>query len=151
MLTSLYLLKYSSLEKAFLTTASRLVGATFRTNDAYNPKLRQKGITPAPNIVIEREAISIGIAWAFTLFTANMTTSVIKKLKMGETPGTFITIAFGNIIAEGVSRLLAYRTLKNKPQLPTGRSNSPAAQRPFSPLMPTASYPVYVPCTFPYH
>lgn len=106
----------ANLGSAFITCASRMVGASYRVYDAYDPKLRGSAVSPEPALVIKREGISLGLAWVFGLFTAMANTALSTRLGFKDKNSKlvqFTTVVIANALAEGVSRILAYRGLQS--------------------------------------
>lgn len=134
----------ANLGSAFLTCASRMVGASFRVYDAYDPRLRATAVSPEPGVVIRREAISLGLAWSFGLFTAMANSALSARLGFKGKNSIlvqFTTVAVANALAEGVSRLLAYRGLQsNAPAsaVPSFITAPPAIITPANPFQGTA-------------
>jgi hypothetical protein len=105
----LALLNRLSVGSAFVSCAGRMVGASYRVWDAYNPKLRQQGITPVPELVVRRESISLGLSWVFGLFTSILAGEMERAFKIPAKVGMFLNVVFANVLAEGISRLATYR------------------------------------------
>ena len=130
----------ANLGSAFLTCASRMVGASYRVYDAYDPKLRATAVSPEPEVVIKREAISLGLAWCFGLFTAMANTALSTRLGFKGKNSIlvqFTTVAIANALAEGVSRLLAYRGLQpnaSASTIPSFSMAPPAIMTPANPF-----------------
>ncbi len=131
----------TNIATAFVTSASRMVGASYRVYDAYDPKLREGAISPQPEVVIKREGISLALAWMFGLFTAAVNSNVSRKLGLKDKSllVSFFTIVIANALAEGVSRLISYQGVSSK-KTSTPTQYPPKGQSaPFSALPSLAS------------
>lgn len=98
-----------ALQSAFVAIASRLVGATFRVAETYNPVLQKTRMISDPQIVFKREAITIAMAWGFALFTNLLLTPLAKRNHWSIPTTLFLTGILGTFIAESVARWCAYR------------------------------------------
>lgn len=118
----------TNIATAFVTSASRMVGASYRVYDAYDPKLREGAISPQPEVVIKREGISLALAWMFGLFTAAVNSNVSRKLGLKDKSllVSFFTIVIANALAEGVSRLISYQGVGPKQVTQTNQASNPA-------------------------
>lgn len=108
-----------NLGTAFVAIASKMVGSTYRIQDAYNPRLQQTAVSPQPDIVVKRESISLAMTWVFALFISQFTHSLRSKFNIGTLAAQLIAIVFSNTLSEGVSRYLSYRSLNKNYQTPT--------------------------------
>lgn len=104
-----------NLTNAFISVAPRSVGGSFRVVDAFDPALRARGISPEPKAVIKRELVSVSLVWIFTLLSSGLVNGLQKRLKWPRGLVTLVTALAGNIIAEGLARVVAYRQMDNPP------------------------------------
>src|SRR5688572_23019495 len=96
---------------AFLGVAGRTVGGSYRFWESTDPHFRNNGLTPPPPVVAQRELISIGLGWIFTLITSEVVLAFNQKWKMPSNVAKLLIILIGNIVAEGIARFFAYRQL----------------------------------------
>lgn len=95
---------------AFIATASRMVGATFRVGEAYRPDLQKNGATLNPSLILEREGIGLGLAWGISFLATKYSVPLVRRLKASAAWVTFAVTLIGNALAEIISRVIAYRS-----------------------------------------
>jgi hypothetical protein len=103
-----------AIQTAFIAIASRIVGSGFRVAETYNPALQKAGLVMKPEVVIKREAITMGLAWCFALLTNMVIAPIGKRMGVNRNLITFLTSLIGTATAETVARSVAYRNLKHK-------------------------------------
>jgi hypothetical protein len=135
-----------SFEDAFLAIASRSAGSVYRIADAYNPQLQDNNVTPRPELVVNRELITLVLAFGFGLLSSPAMTLLSTFLKIqSEAARKFLVVVTASAIAEGVSRAFVYRALDRKPK--THPSAYPPVSNPPSGLAGQFGQPM--PSAFP--
>lgn len=139
-----------AIQTAFIAIASRIVGSSYRVAETFNPELKKAGLVMKPDVVIKREAITIGLAWGFSLLTNIVISPMCKRLKVNPNLVTFFTLIVGSVTAEALARLIAYRKMNNSIPTPQTHVAAPMSQETshasaahvITPVKPSAVQPV---------
>ncbi len=127
---------------ALVSVASRMVGASFRVGEAYNPHLRNSGATLDPQVILNRELVGLALAWIFSFAASRFSSPLVRRFNLSAQWVTFAITLLGNALAETISRVIAYR--KKPPPAPTGgsdryvRASLPTHPRQYHPMQPRA-------------
>lgn len=134
-----FFFKGDVLGNATAAVTPRLVGGTYRIMDSYDPRLREKGASPAPHMVIKREAISVLLGFVASFATGKMVMPMTRKLGIKRVPALIMTALVGNIIAEAIARRFAYKCLDNvQAPIPPSQPGHTATRGPQVPPLQTA-------------
>lgn len=138
---------------AFVSVASRMVGASFRVGEAYNPGLRKSGATLDPQVILNRELVGLALAWVFSFAASKFSSPLVRRFNLSAQWVTFAITLLGNALAETISRVIAYRK-KAVPAPVSGpdrfvRNSLPAHPRQYSPGQARAMTPFPVRVRYP--
>ena len=99
---------------AFMSIASRVVGATFRIGESYQPSVQAKGVTMDPDIIIKREVVGLVSSWVLSFVASLGAMPLVARYKWNQNIAMFGIAVFGAAAAEAISRWVAYRDIKEK-------------------------------------